>query len=331
MSGTEDRPGGLGLTWKVFAATAVVVVAVLALALVITAAVAQLAPRSESARPGRWRTPARWPPVHRGGEDKLARGAAAAAQFSPSIAAIVNGDPGTVLDQASRLPARSSARPTRSSPTATACSARGPTGRAHRRHARRAAHRAGARGRADERRRGAGGPAAVPRRRDAAQGPGQRRRAGVLLAAHQVTDTLAREVQRATGSEVVFYVLDGRLAAGRGGQQPRFLGPVLDARCAAAVRPVTPAPSEADARRRSRWGGERLVGFERPARQPRRRCSAIGGYLVLRSHDAELAAFRRLQRTLLVLAMLVGLGARAGGGGGWWRARSGGRCGRSWP
>ena len=41
MSGTDDRAGGFGLTWKVFAATAVVVVAVLALALVITAAVAR--------------------------------------------------------------------------------------------------------------------------------------------------------------------------------------------------------------------------------------------------------------------------------------------------
>lgn len=125
---------------------------------------------------------------------------------------------------------------------------------------------------------------------------------GVLLAAHQVTDTLAREVQRATGSEVVFYLLtvDSQVVV-VGSSIPT--SDSLVRVVAAAVKAGAPGggatPPEV------RWGGERLVGANTPlanvgSLQP------IGGYLVLRSHDAELAGFRRLQRTLL-LAMLVGL------------------------
>lgn len=130
---------------------------------------------------------------------------------------------------------------------------------------------------------------------------------GVLLAAHQVTDTLAREVQRATGSDVVFYLLtvDSQLVVvGSSIAASDSLSRVV----AAAVK--AGAPGGAAAPPEIRWGGERLVGSNTPLANVGSP-DPLGGYLVLRSHDAELAGFRRLQRTLL-LAMLVGLALALG-------------------
>ncbi len=123
---------------------------------------------------------------------------------------------------------------------------------------------------------------------------------GVLLAAHQVSDTLAEQVKRATGSEVVFYLLtaDGKsVVVGstvpRSGELTQAVAGVVGGRVGDDM-----APAEV------RWGGERLVGVGVP--MANRGGQPLGGILVLRSRDAELAGFRRLQRTLL-LAMLGGL------------------------
>ncbi len=123
---------------------------------------------------------------------------------------------------------------------------------------------------------------------------------GVLLSAHQVSDTLAAQVKRATGSEVVFYLLtaDGKpfvvgSTVPRSEELTRVVAGVVGGRLGDDA-----APAEVQ------WGGERLVGVAAP--MANRGGQPLGGILVLRSHDAELAGFRRLQRTLL-FAMLGGL------------------------
>jgi serine/threonine-protein kinase len=124
---------------------------------------------------------------------------------------------------------------------------------------------------------------------------------GALLAAHQVTDSLAREVQRASGSEIVFYLLDSL-------NQPVVVAttvprsPQLDQAVAAAVGGGDPGGvRDVEAR----LDGDRFVGRNRPL-QNQGSPAPLGGYLALRSRDEELAAFHRTQRTLL-FAGLAGL------------------------
>jgi len=118
---------------------------------------------------------------------------------------------------------------------------------------------------------------------------------GVLLAAHRVTDSLAVEIRRGTGTEIVFYVF------GPGGR-PRVVasslprGPALDS----AIGGIAAGAGNVGAgemRTGLTVGGERLVGFGRAlvnpgADQPQ------GGYIALRSAAAESAPFRLLQRTI---------------------------------
>jgi len=308
VSGTDDRPGGFGLTWKVFAATAVVVVAVLVLALVITAAVA----RSNAERSLDQRLANTGEVVRRFIEaenDKLARGAAAAAQFSPSIAAILKNDPGTDLDQAQVYQQILGADYTVITDNQAVLRARTDRPGTH------------------------GGTLGGPLIEGALEGrqtagyvnkadsvlflavatPLKDLQSGVvlatLLAAHRVTDSLAVHLETATGSKIVFYVLDSL-------QQPVVVAtsldhtPVLDAAVrAAAGRPATSAGEET--RADIAMNGGRLVGFNRPLRNVGAD-HAMGGYLALRSVDEEMAAFRRLQRTLafagaagLLLALLA--------------------------
>ena len=301
MSGTEDRPGGLGLTWKIFAATAVVVVAVLALALVITAAVA----RSNAERSLDQRLANTGEVVRRFIEaenDKLARGAAAAAQFSPSIAAILKNDPGTDLDQAQVYQQILGADYTVITDNQAVLRAR--------------TDRPGTHGDT------LGGPL-IEGALEGRQTPGYVNKAdsvlflavamplkdlqsgvvlATLLAAHRVTDSLAVRLENATGSKIVFYVLDSL-------QQPVVVAASLNREpaLAAAVRAAMgrAATSGEETRAEIAMSGERLVGFNRPLRNIGAD-HAMGGYLALRSVDEEMAAFRRLQRTLAVVGA-VGL------------------------
>ncbi len=120
----------------------------------------------------------------------------------------------------------------------------------------------------------------------------------VIIAAHQITDSLAGEIERATGSQVVFYFADDPGPVVVASSVPR--GPALDSVLAAAH--AAGASDAAGARLETLWEGSRMVGLNRPlmnagSDQP------LGGFLVLRSLDAELAPFRALQRTLVAVAI----------------------------
>jgi serine/threonine-protein kinase len=123
---------------------------------------------------------------------------------------------------------------------------------------------------------------------------------GVLLATHQVTDSLANEVKRSTGSEIVFYVLDSR-------SKPLVMassvdtGSALDRAVQGAVGGNMAHAANNEMRAEATINGARLVGFNRTLTNPGRD-TPMGGYLALRSLDAELAGFKRLQTALFVLA-----------------------------
>ena len=126
---------------------------------------------------------------------------------------------------------------------------------------------------------------------------------GVLLAAHRVTDSLAAELRRGTGTEIVFYVLreDGGPAVVA---SSLARGPALDSVIGGAMG-SGPAGSAAEMRTTVTVNGEALVGFGRSLVNPGADV-AQGGYVALRSLAAERAPFRRLQRTLGIVG-LVGL------------------------
>ena len=124
-----------------------------------------------------------------------------------------------------------------------------------------------------------------------------------VVATRQVTDSLAAAVKRASGSEVVFYVLDTL-------DRPVVVASTvprtseLQQLVAASVAGLATGGA-AGGRAEGTLGREHLVGLTRPL-QNEGSPHAIGGYLALRSRDQELAAFRGTQRTIL-LAGLIGL------------------------
>jgi serine/threonine-protein kinase len=123
---------------------------------------------------------------------------------------------------------------------------------------------------------------------------------GVLVATYQLGDSLAQEIREATLSDVVFFSVDTTGA-------PHVVGSTIDR--AAAERGLatldqqaldadtsgTPLGAEAD--------NVHLVGRAAPIRSAGG--SVLGGFVALRSREAELAGFRALQRTI---GMVVGLG-----------------------
>jgi HAMP domain-containing protein/predicted Ser/Thr protein kinase len=124
-----------------------------------------------------------------------------------------------------------------------------------------------------------------------------------VVATHQVTDSLAAAVKRASGSEVVFYLLDSL-------DKPVIVAstvprtPELQQVVAASVAWLAKGGADAE-RAEATLGSEHLIGLTRPLRN-QGSTHALGGYLALRSRSQELAAFHRTQRTL-VLAGLIGL------------------------
>ena len=302
MSATEAAGGRGGLTLKVFAATAGVVVTVLAVALLLTSIRAsqtataaidrQLANTGEVARQ-----------FIEAENAKLASGAKVAAQ-NPNFIAAVAGDPSSVLDLATTYQEMLDAdyvlltdaggvlKARTDRPGASGDTLGGPLiGQALE-----GRQVAGYVNQADERLYLA---VATPLT-DLASGVVQ----AVLLAAHQVTDSLADEVKRATGSEIVFYLLDENdRPVVVAGTVPK--SPDLDSAVAVAVRSQRTDSGRVEARVEARMGGTALVGFNRPLTNPGVD-HPLGGYLALRSLAAEQAGFSALQRTLVVVA-IVGL------------------------
>jgi serine/threonine-protein kinase len=124
-----------------------------------------------------------------------------------------------------------------------------------------------------------------------------------VVAARQVTDTLAAAVKRASGSEVVFYLLDKDdnpvVVASTVPRTPE-LQQVVTASVAGLAK-----GGAAAGRAEATLGGDRLIGLTHPL-QNQGSDHPIGGYLALRSRSQELAGFHRTQRTI-VLAGLAGL------------------------
>lgn len=299
MSGTRAR--SFSITVKVFTATALVVATVLAVAIVITSLVARSS--AEHALDQRLDNTARVTQQNITAENaKLAAGAAAAAQNIAMTAAIITGDPATVLNQAEEFQEILGAAYTLVTDNQGVVKARTdrPTvgdslgGSPLIGQALEGNQIAGYVNQADTRLYLA---VSTPLK-DLGTGVVQ----GVLLAADQVTDSLADEIRQASGSEIIFYVLDEN-------DRPVVVAssfpksPELDSAARGAVTPEMAASSSTRNRAQFVFGGNELVGFNVPLTNPGVD-RPMGGYLVLRSRAQELAAFRRIQRTLYAVAGL---------------------------
>jgi serine/threonine-protein kinase len=140
---------------------------------------------------------------------------------------------------------------------------------------------------------------------------------GVLMAAQQVGDSLARTLGEATGSEVAFYVVDSTGAPRIAGatiraadREPlrrelaeRLIKDSLGAKTAgkpdsaAASKKAPSAMGAASALASIGIGGTAYVGQATPLLSAAG--SPVGGFLAMRSLDAELAGFYELRKKLL--------------------------------
>ena len=145
----------------------------------------------------------------------------------------------------------------------------------------------------------------------------ERRVGGVLMAAQQIDDSLARAIGTATGSEIAFYVLD---KDGR----PRISGTTVEAtdrpalqsaiservsRDTAAQPARTTAGSDSAKKAIAAMGaasgssdialgGKAFVGQGTPLLNAAG--APVGGFMAMRSLDAELEGFHALRKTLLI-------------------------------
>ena len=126
---------------------------------------------------------------------------------------------------------------------------------------------------------------------------------GALVATYQVDDSLARAIKQATNSDVVFFSLDTL-------DQPVVMGSTLPASDIgpALQTSVQPQALAADTGGEgtalsTTWNGQHLIGLAGAIRSPGG--DLRGGFAALRSREAELAAFNALRRTMLIA---VGLG-----------------------
>ncbi len=126
---------------------------------------------------------------------------------------------------------------------------------------------------------------------------------GVLVAAYELDDSLAHAIRQATNSDVVFFALD---TLGR----PYVVGSTLPRdRVGATLSTETEemkslGGDSAGAQMAAQIEGEHLIGLAGPIRSAGG--DVYGGFVAFRSRDAELAAFRDLQRTM-VLAIVLGV------------------------
>ena len=125
---------------------------------------------------------------------------------------------------------------------------------------------------------------------------------GVLVAAFGLDDSLATAIREATNSDVVFFAFPVDSA-----QPPVVTGSTLPREdLVAALGPVRASALSAGAdsgvAMATAVGGEHLVGLAAPVRSAAG--DPFGGFIAFRSRDAELAAFRTLQRTIVVALAL---------------------------
>src|SRR5438093_3158960 len=133
---------------------------------------------------------------------------------------------------------------------------------------------------------------------------------GVLVAAYALDDSLALAIKRATNSEVVFFALTNDSVP-----RPVVVGGTLPAPDEAAALGDLRVDSLADTvgtPMMAQLHGEHLIGLAGPIRSAGG--DVFGGFLTLRSREAELAAFQALRRTMLfaiALGVLLALGSAA--------------------
>ncbi len=125
---------------------------------------------------------------------------------------------------------------------------------------------------------------------------------GALVATYEVNDTLALAIRQATNSDVVFFALDTL-------DEPYVVGSTLPRdELAPALREGVHADllasDSAGEAMTARMGEEHLIGLAGAIRSPAG--DLRGGFVAFRSREAELAAFRTLQRTIL-FAILLGI------------------------
>jgi len=129
---------------------------------------------------------------------------------------------------------------------------------------------------------------------------------GALVATYEVTDTLAAAIKEATNSDVVFFALDTL-------NRPYVVGTTLPRD---EIGPTLVDSAFVDDLGKdsigvnfaTQIGGEHLIGLAGAVRSPAG--DLRGGFVGLRSREAELAAFRTLQRTILgaiVLGIVLAL------------------------
>jgi serine/threonine-protein kinase len=133
--------------------------------------------------------------------------------------------------------------------------------------------------------------------------------AGVLMAAQVVDSALAAEVKATTASDVVFYVMDSagepRIAASTLGRDP-----ILIAMLRRMGAPTARAPNDSGANVESGpaphaevvLGGDHFVG--RGAALRSAGGDVLGGFVALRSRDAEMAPYVALRRWIAVAGLL---------------------------
>jgi serine/threonine-protein kinase len=133
---------------------------------------------------------------------------------------------------------------------------------------------------------------------------------GVLVAAYALDDSLAQAIKQSTNSEVVFFALTSDSVPRPvvvGGTLPAAeVGPAL----ASALRVDSLGSDTVGTRMTAQLGGEHLIGLAGPIRSAGG--DIFGGFLALRSREAELAAFAALRRTMLfaiALGVLLALGS----------------------
>jgi serine/threonine-protein kinase len=125
---------------------------------------------------------------------------------------------------------------------------------------------------------------------------------GALIATYQIDDSLARAIKQATNSDVVFFALDTL-------DQPVVVGSTLPPD---EIAPVLKSTVRTEALAADTGGegmpltaamaGQHLIGLAGAIRSPGG--DVRGGFVALRSREAELAAFKALQRTMLFAVVL---------------------------
>jgi serine/threonine-protein kinase len=135
---------------------------------------------------------------------------------------------------------------------------------------------------------------------------------GVLVAAYALEDSLAQTIKQSTNSEVSFFALSGDSVP-----RPIVVGGTvpaedIEAALAEGFHAESLDADSAGMRLVARVGGEHLIGLAGPIRSAGG--DVFGGFVALRSREAELAAFQALRRTMLgaiVLGVLLALAAAA--------------------